>query len=185
MIDLSKARLPQNYSELSQVEKVHAIIPVARPPKTAFFRVNPDPAFSFDAYIIEYERSIYLVYPEVAAQFPELVKAVRLVSAITREGNPYLWPLRLPKDDGRGDTWATSALEIAELAKETWVRMNASTSAGCYIAYKAPGITVKPAFIAMTMEEMLQKAFRDFVIKDLDHPIARELMGDNSATTTL
>jgi hypothetical protein len=42
MIDLSKAKLRQNYSEMSQVEKVHTIIPVARPPKTAFFRVNPD-----------------------------------------------------------------------------------------------------------------------------------------------
>ena len=30
MIDLSKARLPQNYTQMSQVEKVHTIIPVGR-----------------------------------------------------------------------------------------------------------------------------------------------------------
>lgn len=184
MIDLSKARLPQNYSEMSQVEKVHTIIPVARPPKTAFFRINPDPDFSYEAYILEYERSTYLVFPEVAAQFPELVKPVRLVSVITREGNPYLWPLRLPKDDGRSDNWATSAIEIAELAKGVWVRVNANMSAGCYIAYKAPSITAEPAFINMTMQEMLQKAFRDFVITDLNHPIAREMLGDNTSETT-
>ena len=183
MIDLTKAKLPQNYSEMSQVEKVHTIIPVARPPKTVFFRVNPDPAFSFEAYILEYERSIYLVYPEVAAQFPELVKAVRLVSVITREGNPYLWPLRLPKDDGRSDNWATSAIEIAELAKSSWARVSTNGPAGCYIAYKARGITVEPVFIAMTMEEMLQKAFRNFVITDLNHPIAREMLGDNTSET--
>lgn len=41
MIDLSKARLPQNYSELGAVEKIHTVIPVSKPPKTAFFRVHP------------------------------------------------------------------------------------------------------------------------------------------------
>jgi hypothetical protein len=184
MIDLSKAKLPQNYSEMSQVEKVHAIIPVARPPKTTFFQVNANPDFSFEAYILDYGNSTYLVFPEVAAQFPELVKAVRLVSAITREGNPFLWPLRLPKDDGRSDNWATSAIEIAELAKGVWVRVTANMSAGCYTAYKAPAITVEPVFISMTMEEMLQKAFRDFVITDMNHPIAREMLGDNTSDAT-
>ena len=115
MIDLSKAKLPQNYSEMSQVEKVHTIIPVARPPKTAFFQVNPNS--SYDTYILEYERNNYMVYPEVAAQFPELVKPVRLVPVITKDGNPYLWPLRLPKDDGCRDTWATSALEMLNLPR--------------------------------------------------------------------
>ena len=184
MIDLKKAKLSQNFSEMSQVEKVHTIIPVDRPPKTAFFRVNPDPDFSFEAYIIEYERSKYMVFPEVAAQFPELVKPVRLVSCITRDGNPYLWPLRLPTEDGRGDNWATSAIEIAELAKDYWVRINASMSAGCYLAFKASGITVEPAFIDMDMETMLQKAFRDFVITDIEHPIAREMLGDNTSEKT-
>jgi hypothetical protein len=184
MIDLTKARLPQNYSDLSQVEKVHAIIPVARPPKTVFFQVNPDPNFSFETYIFDYERSIYLVFPEVAAQFPELVKPVRIVSAITRDGNPYLWPMRLPKDDGRSDNWATSAIEIAEIAKGVWVRVISNMSAGCYYAITAPGITVKPAFLAVTMEEMLQKAFRDFVITDMGHPIAREMLGDNTNEST-
>jgi len=99
MIDLSKARLPQNYAEMSEVEKVHTIIPVGRPPKTAFFQVHPDPAFSFETYIFDYERNIYIVFPGVAAQFPELVKPVRLVAVITRDGNPFLWPLRLLKDD--------------------------------------------------------------------------------------
>ena len=185
MIDLSKAKLPQNYTEMSQVEKVHTIIPVANPPKTVFFRVNSDPAFSFETFLFKYENSNYLVFPEVAAQFPELVKAVRLVSVITRDGNPYLWPLRLPKDDGRSDNWAKSAIEISEIAKSVWVRVNADMSASCYIAYTAPGITAKPAFINMTMEEMLQKAFRDFVITDMNHPIAREMLGDNSVTTAV
>ena len=181
MIDLSKAKLSQNYSEMSQVTKIHTIIPVEKPPKTGFFRVNPDPDFSFETFIIDYERSKYMVFPEVAAQFPELVKPVRLVSVITRDGNPYLWPLRLPQEDGRSDNWANSALEIAELSKTTWIRLNANMSAGCYIAYKATGITAEPAFLDMTMEEMLQKAFRDFVITDIEHPIAREMLGDNTS----
>ena len=51
----------------------------------------------------------------------------------------------------------------------TWVKMNSET-----------------LVINMSMAEMLQKAFRDFVITDMNHPIAREMQGDNtSGTTTL
>ena len=89
-IDLTKAKLAQNYAEMGAVEKVHAVIPVDKPPKTAFFRAHPDEAYTFETYLIEYERSNYMIYPEAAAQFPELVKPVRLVLAVTRDGNPYL-----------------------------------------------------------------------------------------------
>ncbi len=180
MIDLQKARLSQDYSSISQVEKVHTVIPVARPPKTAFFRVNPDPDYNFESFLLEYQQNAYLVYPEVAYEFPELVKAVRLVSAVTREGNPYLWPLRLPKDDGRSDHWATSAIEISELAKTSWVRVNANMQAGFYIGYKAPGITIEPAFLSLSMDEQIQKAFHGRVIDSVDHTIAQEMLGGNT-----
>ena len=134
--------------------------------------------------MLPYERSQYMVFPEVASQFPELVKPVRIVSAVTREGNPYLWPLRLPAEDGRVDNWANSALEIAEIAKKTWVRINPNMAAGCYLAFKAPTIKTKPAFLNMKFEDMIQKAFRDFVITDLEHPIAREMLGDNTSGAT-
>lgn len=183
-IDLSKARLSQNYADMGAVEKVHAVIPVDKPPKTAFFRVNPDEEFTFQTFILNYERSNYMIFPDVAAQFPELVKPVRLVLAVTREGNPYLWPLRLPNDDGRGDNWAVSAIEIAELAKAGWMRLSANMTAGCYIAHRAKGIEIEPAWPDMAMEELIQKAFRDFVITDLEHPIARELLGDNTHGAT-
>ena len=180
MIDLSKAKLPQNYTELDQVEKVLTVIPVSKPAKTAFFRIHPDKEYTFEAYILDYERSTYLTNPTVAAMFPELVKPVRLVAAVTREGNPYLWPLRLPKEDGRSDNWATSALEIAELAKEFWVRMSASMSAGCYQVVKAPGILVEPNWPDLSMEDWIQKAFKDFYIEDGEHKIVRELLGENT-----
>ena len=179
-IDLSKAKLPQNYAEMGAVEKVHAVIPVEKPPKTAFFRVHPGPEFTYETYILSYERSNYMVFPGVAAQFPELIKPVRLVLAVTREGNPYLWPLRLPSEDKRGDNWAVSAIEIADIAKTKWVRLSANMSAGCYAAHVAKGIEIDPAWPDMTMEDLIQKAFRDFVITDLEHPIAREMLGDNT-----
>jgi hypothetical protein len=45
----------------------------------------------------------------------------------------------------------------------------------------------EPAFEEYTLgelEEMLQKAFRDFVITDMNHPIAREMLGDNTNEST-
>ncbi len=183
-IDLTKAKLSQNYAEMGAVEKVHAVIPVDKPPKTAFFRVHPDEVFTFETFLINYERSNFMIYPEVAAQFPELTKAVRLVLAVTRDGNPYLWPLRLPTEDGRRDNWATSAIEISELAKSDWMRMSANMSAGSYSAHRAKGIEHQPAWPNMDMEELIQKAFRDFFIPNLEHPVARELLGDNTSETT-
>lgn len=179
-IDLDKARLPQDYSEKGAVEKIHTVIPVSKPPKTAFFRVHPGEDFVYEAYLISYERNEYLVFPAVAEAFPELARAVRIVAVVTREGVPYVWPLRLPGGDGRTDNWANSALEIADLAKKHWMRMHADMNAGCYSCHKAKGITAEPAWPDLTMGDFIQKAFRDFCITDLEHPIARELLGDNT-----
>jgi len=46
------------------------------------------------------------------------------------------------------------------------------------------GIILEPAWPNLTMDELIQKAFRDYVIPDIEHPIARELLGDNTSETT-
>src|SRR5262249_20661811 len=55
-----------------------------------------------------------------------------LLTTINRQGVVFLWPIRLPGSDGRVDAWSKSALEAAEMATRTWIRIQANLSLGAY-----------------------------------------------------
>ena len=45
-----------------------------------------------------------------------------LFTAITRQGVLFLWPIRLPGQGGKVDSWNRSALEAAMLSINRWVQ---------------------------------------------------------------
>ena len=70
------------------------------------------------------DKEAYLVDPEVQhLVLPEL-RPVRLFTAITKHGEVFLWPVKLPSDDNdRFRRMADSALQAAEQAKTLWVKL--------------------------------------------------------------
>jgi hypothetical protein len=100
-----------------------------------------------------------------------------LFTAINRQGVLFLWPVRLPGEDGRLDAWNTSALQAARMAEERWVRMTANMSLGAYEIYEATGSLPKPEWPGIEFGEILQVAFQGRYITDLDHPVIRRLRG--------
>ena len=88
------------------VERPILVVPVKKPDKQTFFRVHPDPAMRLDVRVIELEaeRETYLVTPAIAAILPGETRPVRLLTCIPRVGGGvFLWPLKLPTDDRRGE----------------------------------------------------------------------------------
>ena len=56
-----------------------------------------------DAMLLKYgekDEDLYLVEPELQAEVEQLARAYRLVQAIDRQNNVFIWPLAIP-DDGR------------------------------------------------------------------------------------
>ena len=154
-------------------------MPVQKPSKQAFFRVHPDPEMRLDAAVIELEveRETYLVTPEIARLLPGETKQVRLLTCLARTGGPFLWPLRLPADDGREMKWHTSARKAAEIAEGKWVRMQANMALGAYDVVTSTHIP-DPVWPKHTLRQLLRIAFGDGRLIDReDHPVIRQLQG--------
>jgi hypothetical protein len=180
--DPARLRLGQDFGDRGAVKKLLTTVPVRKPSKEHFVRTHPDPAFRLVTGVLELkeDREIYLVDP---ALWPELATEATfgprmLITTVTRQGVVMLWPIRLPGTDGRVDEWNRSALEAAETARKSWVRVQANMSLGAYEIMVAAGTTATPEFPALTMGEILRVAFRDRYIDTLDHPVLRKLRGE-------
>jgi hypothetical protein len=143
--------------------------------------VHPDPEFAIDTALIELaeDREWFLASPEVRSALFEEVKPVRLMTTINRQGVVALWPARLPDPDGRSNPWHSSALEIAELAKASWVRMTADRSLGAYQCYRARDNLPDPKWPEdKPFNELMKVAFANgYLINDENHPVIRRLLG--------
>ena len=121
--DLKRLRLSQDFP--SQVgKKAILTVPVRKPDRQWFIRVHPEPTWRLETAVLELkeERETYIVDPDMWPELPgELVPKV-LFTAINRQGVVFLWPVRLPGEDGRGNAWHRSALQAADLAMTGWVR---------------------------------------------------------------
>lgn len=180
MFDLSRLRLSQDFGASVGVKKVISTIPVRKPDRQWFVRVHEDAQFRLETAILEIkeDRETYLVEP---ALWPELAGEIVpkvLLTAINRQGVVFLWPVRLPGEDGRQEAWNASALEAANLATRGWVRIAANMSLGAYEVFQANANLPEPVWPEIGLEQIIRVAFKDRFIKDLEHPVLRKLRGE-------
>jgi hypothetical protein len=177
--NLSDLRLPQQYSEFSEVE-VLTKIGVSKPKKQSFFRVHPDPEMRLETLCIESEedREWYLIDPKL---WPDLVgeaRRVAIVTCITLEGSMSLWPIKLPGQDGRTNSWIDTALACADQAKTKWVRLVPSMKRAAYLTYASAATLAEPKWPNQTLDQLIKLGFGNRYISSLDHELARKLRGE-------
>ena len=175
---LSKLRLPQTYADaMVGVKKPLLTVAVRKPNKNEFFRVHP--SHFLDCCLIEdkTERENFFVLPEVAPYVNEFVETVRLHYCVTRQEVVFLWPVKLPRDDRRGDAWRKSAAECASLAQDKWVRIAADMSLGAYQPYVAMADLGEPKWPEEPWSQVFKLATRDRMIEGVQHPLVRRLLG--------
>lgn len=180
--DPAALRLDQSYSSIG-VKKLTTTVPVKKPGKQDFVRVNPDPAFRLSpAAIIELREErgeVYLVTPAMAVDLPGEYVPATLYTAINRQGVLQIWPVKLPGPDGKVLEWHRSAAEAAELAKKRWIRVTANMSLGAYEMFVAPEGLPDPVWPDLTFTEILKIAFRDRYVDSIDHPLVKRLRGES------
>jgi hypothetical protein len=180
LFDLKRLRLSQNFSDLAGVKKALLTVPVRKPGRFEFFRVNPNEDWCFETAVLEFkeERETFLVdrslWPVMSG---ELVAKV-LFAVINRQGVLSIWPIRLPSEDGRLDSWNKSALEAAEVAKKRWISVRSNMSLGAYEVYKASADIPDPEWPEKPFQEILQIAFRDNHIQSENHPAIKRIRGE-------
>jgi hypothetical protein len=164
------------------VKKLLTTIPVRKPNRQDFVRVNTDPAFRLSpAALIEVREDrgeYYLLTPGMAANLPGEFVVVTLYTAINRQGVLQLWPVKQPGQDGKVLEWHRSMAEAAELAMSKWVRVTANMALGAYEIFAAPTGLPEPAWPEGTFTDFLRIAFRDRYVTDVDHPLVKRLRGE-------
>jgi len=176
--DPESLRLGQSFADTVGVKKLLITVPVRKPERTWFVRVHPDRQFRLTpAAIIEEDREVYLVTPQIALEFPDEFTLVTLFTAINRQGVLFLWQARLPGLNGKYSEWSRSLMEAAEMAQTRWIRVRSNMSLGAYQTFEARGQLSEPEWPDVTFAEILKVAFRDRLIDRTDHPILLRRLG--------
>ena len=86
------------------------------------------------------------------------------------------WPVRLPGQDGKIDTWNESALEIVRSHAGRWLRVQSNRESGSYDVIEPVSDFPAPEWPA-DPQAILKIAFRNRIITSADHPVVRQLRG--------
>jgi hypothetical protein len=176
--DPARLRLSQDFTAIG-VKKLVLTVPVRKPNRQEFVRVRHGDEWRLETAILELkdERETYLLDRSLWNELElEIVPKVLFV-AISRQGVLFIWPVKLPRSDGRQDAWSLSALAAAERAMTRWTRVVANLSLGAYEVFEASADVPEPEWPTGDLRSLLEIAFRDKFIESIDHPVIRRLRG--------
>lgn len=154
---------------------------VCKPSNTQWFRTFPDhtkwPQFQIFEAKAGLDREHFIVTPEVAGLVSDVVALKFIVPTMRLEGGIFFWPITAPVPGRRPNSWAESALIIAEEAQREWRRMTANSDEGRYDRHAPVTPPADPSWPAWEeIELMLELAFSDRIINSADHPEVKKLL---------
>ena len=178
--NLETLRLNQGFRQTVGATRTQLVIPVRKPSRQDWVRVQPDPSYRLETCVLELkeERETYLVSQSLWSEIADDISPRVLYTAITRQGTLFVWPVRMPGNDGRTDRWSESALTGADLATKLWIRLSANMQAGGYDVFEAAGKIPDPVWPDIPLSDILRRAFSNAFIEDIDHPVLQKLRGE-------
>ena len=179
MADLETLRLSQDFAGTVGVRKLLTTVPVRKPHRQEFVRVHPDESYRLPTPVLELkeDNESYLVDRTLWQELPGEIVPKTLFVAINRQGVVFIWPVRMPGEDGRIDSWNQSAAHAAELATSRWIRLASNRSLGAYEISEATGDLPEPTWPEHDLPALLRIAFKGRYIDSLDHPVVARLRG--------
>lgn len=179
--DLSALRMDQSYADIVGVKKLLMTVPVRKPHSQEYVRTHPQFRLP-GAPIIELkdDRESFLLTPAVAVLLPPNDFALKdLFLTLSRQNVLFVWPVPVPKADGRGrgNAWHTTARDAAVLASAKWIRLSANMALGAYDVCEAGVKLPEPEWPTdRTFNDILRIAFKDRLIETVDHPVIQRLL---------
>ena len=177
--DLEGLVVSQNYQQVCGARK-QVTIPIGKPNRQIFFRTHPSPAYARPFNVLEDKdsRQIYIVHVSMAAALADEMYLATIYTGITRQGNIFLWPARMPDENGRQMAWHDSAHQIAAAAQHNWVRIVADMHLGANVMIPAAIDLGQPEWPTTPYQEIIGASFKEEgIIRSPDHPAVRKLRG--------
>ena len=175
--------ISQDFSGLTETKRLLTIVRVCKPNKESWVRTSPDTENWIVGSVLELKSDgdeTYWLLPKIrdALIGEPCLKAVRLILAVDRQGNPFFWKIGMPDPNGRSQPWVDSLMDAANLAKTKWVRVAWSMATRGYELTEAE-IKADPKWPVESLRDLLNIAFRGRIVSTMEHPILRTLRGQD------
>jgi hypothetical protein len=179
-LDAEKYRIDQDFAVHVQTRKKAVSVPVQKPDRQHWISIHPSRLWRMPVGVLEDKanRRTYVVEPRIVPEVTEDLVPKLLVAYVTRQGTACLWPIRMPDEDGRIDTYNESALAIIEQYAGQWIRVLSNQSDRCYDVLETAKLDLpEPKWPEGGFAWMFDTAFKNRVIRDLNHPLLETLRG--------
>jgi hypothetical protein len=174
-------RLDQSELDQPVAKTILTALPIRKPEPLEFIRVHSDPNYRFGPvpFInLKQNREYYLVTPGLRPDLrPREYWIGQIFLATNRQSKPFFWIITVQSPTGRISDWYNSALDCAERAMTQWVQIVPDQSAGVYTVALAEEILEEPEWPEQSFDELFRIAFKRRTVKNLDHPIFKQLRG--------
>jgi hypothetical protein len=181
--DLDSLRIDPEAGGLGSVRRIVTHIPVRKPGRQQFVRVHPETELPVELLTLKDEGESYLIAPELRGTLSGETTLVTLQLTVTPQGVLSIWPVVIPGDPP--NAWHSSAVEAANYARESWIKLSSDRHLGAYRVLQAQGQLPEPVWpeeLGETPLQMMQAAlriaFRDRMIDNWDHPVLKRLRGE-------
>jgi hypothetical protein len=181
--DLNRLRLAPDDDAALGVRELLVSLPYRKPSKESFFRVRTGDEWRCTGGLIELkddDTDNYWVTPDLwpyLADEPTFGRRL-VVLAVTRQGAPFLWGLRLPGPDGKSPPWVEIPLEAAKAAETRWAKLYWDQLQKRHRVKVSVHLDEEPVWPTQSLSELLRLAFKDRVIATPDHPVLQRLRGE-------
>jgi hypothetical protein len=172
-------RKAQNLTAASGVKDVLVELAVGSPKAHWWVRVHREHWFPYWVIDLKDEREQYLVMPHLIPLLRGMptLKYKHFHLAVTMQGLPFLWAIRVPLDDTRPpDKWMVTPIAAVAQARKVWTQMSWNEETKKHDLRESDS-AVEPVWPDLPLRELIKLGFGDKVVKDMSHPVVTRLQG--------
>ena len=181
-VDWESMRLPQDFGDQLKTRRIAVSVAVQKPDRDSWVYIHPDPQWRRIMGLLtdKVNRRIYVATRDIQPEIADDIIPKLLVTYGTRSGGFGLWPIRMPDESGRLDTYNESAHAIVNMHAGKWLRVLLDQSEGAYHIIDDPTCTIPcPKWPEGGINGLLDLAFRGRIINSLEHPAVMALRRAN------
>jgi len=178
-VNLDSLKVNQNFTDMMQAERKIISCQVRKPKKQEWIRAHSNSDYQANLGLMEFgeEREIYAVSNDLIGSVDDIYIA-KVVAAINRQGTVFLWPAKQPMDGNRVMEWHRTAMIAQAEASKGWVNVRANRDSQSYDVRKPKIEFPELEWPTIDFEELIKLGFKDHYINDHNHPVLKQIRGE-------
>lgn len=152
---------------------------IRRPRKNEFIRTQicSDCLGPFELLVDRDNERFYAVDRSLWQQLSDHLVQMALIPTVVDSGRIFLWPVRLPDAESRLDSWNQSAMRLARLAEDRWLRLDRDRDGNEYVPVFPERDLPDPDWCDIAFDHLIGLTENGRDVRSESDPIVRRLLG--------